>query len=59
MTPKTQQRRLERAGFRYVTGWIPASDAERIESEIAQHEPARERILAEPALPRGRPRKDA
>lgn len=53
---KAQKRRLERAGFVHVAGWLPTELAENVAqwAELYQGDVAR--VLAEPPLPRGRPK---
>ena len=59
MTPTERQkrkRRLERAGFVYVAGWLKPEFAKRVLAQIEAYRDAAERTAAaEP--PRGRPKK--
>ena len=65
MTPttRTQRRRLERAGFASVQlhgreqGWVRAGYAQQIAAQIAAWRDDVDKLLAEPARPRGRPKK--
>lgn len=56
---RTQQRRLERAGYVALKGWVPAACGERVEKQVEMHREDVERILSEPPQPRGRPKKEA
>lgn len=59
----TQRRRLERAGFapiqvgKSTTGWVPAAYASRVIGQIEAWQDEVQRVLSQPAPPRGRPRK--
>ena len=53
----TKRRRLERAGYVHVSGWVPAAYAARVAQQVEMHREDVARLLAEPAKPRGRPRK--
>lgn len=56
-TPRnTKRQRLEAAGYRHVSGWLPAARADWVEAEIAEHAEKAERI-AETRKPSGRPKK--
>jgi hypothetical protein len=52
----TRRDRLEAAGFRFVSGWLPADRAEAIGREIERQAADAERI-AEAPKPQGRPRR--
>jgi hypothetical protein len=55
-TPRTtKSQRLETAGYRHVSGWLPAERAEEIKMEIAAHINDVERI-GETLKPSGRPK---
>lgn len=57
MTPRnTKRQRLEAAGWRHVSGWLPAHIASEVRMEIAIAEAEVERI-AETRKPSGRPKK--
>jgi hypothetical protein len=56
-TRKTQKRRLERAGFVHVAGWVPAAYAARVQAQVDAYRVDVQAVLDEPVLPRGRPRK--
>ena len=53
---QTQKRRLERAGFVHVSGWVPAAYAAKVAYQIATYSDDVEKVLNEPAKPRGRPK---
>lgn len=53
---KSNKRRLERAGFVAVSGWVPAAYAAEVARVAEQHRAEVERIIAEPPKPRGRPK---
>ena len=58
MTPRTTKRqRLEAAGYRHVSGWLPADtgDYREVVAAIEQHAAEVERI-AETRKPSGRPK---
>jgi hypothetical protein len=52
---KAKQRRLERAGYIHVSGWLNARYAEKVFDQIEMHREDVAKIVAEPAKPRGRP----
>jgi hypothetical protein len=54
---KAQKRRLERAGYVHLSGWVPAAYAAKVAQQVGMHAEDVARVLAEPAKPRGRPRK--
>jgi hypothetical protein len=54
----TTKRRLERAGYAHVAGWLPDDEAAKVAEQIEQHREEAERA-ASVARPIGRPRKDA
>jgi alpha-galactosidase len=54
---KTQKRRLERAGFVHVAGWVPAAYAARVQAQVDAHRDDVRRVTDAPVAPRGRPRK--
>jgi hypothetical protein len=54
---KTQKRRLERAGFIHVSGWVPAAYAAKVAFQVEAYAEDVAKVLAEPAKPRGRPPK--
>ncbi len=65
---KAKQRRLERAGYVYVAGWLPVSsrnlpyadtDAETIRDLMGVYALDVARIGQEPPKPRGRPKREA
>jgi hypothetical protein len=53
----TKRRRLERAGYVHLSGWVPAAYAAKVTQQVGMHAEDVARVLAEPAKPRGRPRK--
>lgn len=55
---KAQQRRLERAGYQHVAGWLPIEDARKVSRLIEDNRERAEDIAASPPLPVGRPRKE-
>lgn len=58
-TPRnTKRQRLERAGWRYVSGWLPADEAQDVAVMLKKREPVAEKIGASGPRRRGRPRKD-
>jgi hypothetical protein len=54
---KAQKRRLERAGYVHLSGWVPAAYAARVLAQVELHADDVAKIVAEPALPRGRPKR--
>lgn len=56
MNRQTQKRRLERAGYVHVAGWVPAAYAAKVEQQIGMHAEDVAKALAKPPAPRGRPR---
>jgi hypothetical protein len=54
---KAQKRRLERAGFTHVSVWLPAAYAAKVEQQAAFYAEDVAKVLAEPARPRGRPKR--
>ena len=56
---KAQKRRLERAGYVHLSGWVPAAYAKRVLEQVEMHRDDVAKVLAEPARPRGRPPKTA
>jgi hypothetical protein len=54
---KAQKRRLERAGFTHVSGWVPVAYASKVAQQIAFYAGDVEKVLNEPAKPRGRPKR--
>jgi hypothetical protein len=54
---KAQKRRLERAGFIHVSGWVPENMARNMLVDIEMSRLEVEKVMAEPAKPRGRPPK--
>lgn len=59
MTPRAQRDRLVAAGWRTIpNGYLPEGIVRRIEREIEESAPERERILAEEKRP-GRPSRSA
>lgn len=59
MDRKDAKRRLERAGFRHVAGWLRAEDAERVGALIRDCAEAAEAALQAPQRPAGRPKREA
>lgn len=55
---ETKRRRLERAGFIYLGGWVRADSvyAKTLAASIILSQPDVERVLSEPPKPRGRPK---
>jgi hypothetical protein len=53
----SQKRRLERAGFIHVSGWVPAAYAAKVAFQVEAYAEDVAKVLAEPAKPRGRPPK--
>lgn len=62
-TPQTIRRRLERAGYAHVAGWVPVEYARSMQALVEQHREDVATIVAEPARlkgwPKGKPRKPA
>lgn len=58
MKNTTTQTRLEKAGFVFTAGWLPASVAKTVLTEIERHRAEAEAIASTPK-PRGRPVKNA
>lgn len=64
MTDRTARRRLATeadlvsVSVRGKSGFVKSKFADRIEAQIAAHRADVERICAEPAKPRGRPKKE-
>jgi hypothetical protein len=54
---KAQKRRLERAGYVHLSGWVPAAYAAKVMQQVEMHRDDVERVVAEPAMPRGRPKR--
>jgi hypothetical protein len=54
---KTQQRRLEGAGFVHVSAWVPAAYAQRVMVQAETYRAEVDALKAEAPKPRGRPRK--
>jgi hypothetical protein len=57
---KAQKRRLERAGFVYREGgWLPENNPswQAFRAQVVMYDEDVARIVAEPPMPRGRPRK--
>ncbi len=52
-----KKRRLERAGFVALSGWVPAAYAARVLAQVETYREDVGRVLAEPPKPRGRPPK--
>lgn len=55
---KTTARRLERAGYVALHGWVPASYAARVLREVEAHRETVEAIKARPVRARGRPKRE-
>jgi hypothetical protein len=53
---KTQQRRLERAGFVHVSAWVPAAYAQRVMAQAETYRAEVEALKAEESRPRGWPK---
>jgi hypothetical protein len=53
---KTAKRRLERAGFVHISGWVPAAYGARVAVQVDAHKPDVAVILAEEPKPRGWPK---
>jgi hypothetical protein len=51
---KAKQRRLERAGYTHVSGWLNNKYAARVIDQIEMHREDVAKIADEPAKPRGR-----
>jgi hypothetical protein len=56
MNRMTKQRRLERAGYVHVSGWVSDADADEVRAMVEYHAENVAKALAEPPLPRGRPK---
>lgn len=56
---KAHKRRLERAGFRFYSGWLPEKNPRgpQFAQQVEMHREDVAKVLAEPVKPRGRPRK--
>jgi hypothetical protein len=54
---KAQKRRLERAGYRHVSGWVGAVYAAKVEYQIEAYREDVAKVLAVPPKSRGRPPK--
>jgi hypothetical protein len=54
---KTQKRRLERAGYTHISGWVSTAYAVRVQAQIETYREDVQRVLDAPTAPRGRPRK--
>lgn len=54
---QSNKRRLEKAGYRHVAGWVPERYAKGIEEVVKVHAKRVDELLAEPMAPRGRPTK--
>jgi hypothetical protein len=52
---KAQKRRLERAGFVHLSGWVPAAFAAKAAQQVEFYREDVAKVVAEPAKPRGRP----
>ena len=53
---KTQKRRLERAGFRYVAAWLPEDYAKTVKLQAAIYRPEVRVVLDEPLRPGRQPK---
>lgn len=53
---KAHKRRLERAGFVHVAGWVPAAYAAKVAYQIDAYAEDVAKVIAEPPKPRGRPK---
>ena len=58
MNRQTQKRRLERAGFVHVSGWVPATYAAKVQYQVEAYAEEVQKLASRPAQPRGRPKKD-
>lgn len=56
---KANKRRLERAGFVALSGWVPAAYAAKVQQQVEFYRADVDAILAEPPKPRGRPKQPA
>jgi hypothetical protein len=54
---KAQKRRLERAGFVHLSGWVPAAFAAKVAQQVEFYRDDVAKVVAEPAKARGRPAK--
>lgn len=54
---KANKRRLERAGYIALSGWVPAAYAAKVLQQVEFHRADVEAIIAEPPKPRGRPKR--
>ncbi len=52
----TKKRRLERAGYVALSGWVPKAYADRVLAQVEMHRDDIAKITGAPAKPRGRPR---
>ena len=57
-TRKTQKQRLERAGYRFHSGWLPEGNpaGPRFDAQVAAFRGEVDAIMAEPPQPRGWPK---
>jgi hypothetical protein len=55
---KAQKRRLERAGYVHLSGWVPVENlaTKRAQQHLDSYRPDADAIANEPPKPRGRPR---
>jgi hypothetical protein len=60
MNRQTQKRRLERAGYVYLAGWIPKKNPQgpKFAAQVEMHRDDVARVVAEPPRRRGRPKKE-
>jgi hypothetical protein len=54
---KAHKRRLERAGYVHLSGWVPTAYALRVAQQVDMHREDVAKVLALPPKPRGRPPK--
>lgn len=54
---ETTSARLRARGYVALSGWVPAAYAKRVLEQVEMHREDVERIKAEPARPRGRPKR--